>query len=205
MFMASIVSLSIFQPFMLSRLSSVDLGLQLAVWSCFILDQGSTSTSPPFARRPVHGNRIQGEPRSLPSPRVSPVNQLQAANGCQSCHMNNAAALSDRRHPNAQGLTDGTATLARTNQSDQGNFPGSEPVFSREKAYPATTWTPESSLTGKVLTYFPCAQSHRPTFVEQIARTARYPGFGRGRPSRRSRRSRHSPAHLPCRYGGNNE
>jgi hypothetical protein len=38
--------LSIFQPFMFSRLSSVDLGLQLAVWSCFILDQGSDQRQP---------------------------------------------------------------------------------------------------------------------------------------------------------------
>jgi hypothetical protein len=55
--------------------------------------------------------------------------------------MNNAAVLPDRRHPNAQCLTDGTATLARTNQSDQDNFPGSESVFSSEKAYPATLRT----------------------------------------------------------------
>jgi hypothetical protein len=47
--------------------------------------------------------------------------------------MNNAAVPTDRRHPNAQRLADGAATLARTNQSDQGNFPGSESVFSREK------------------------------------------------------------------------
>jgi hypothetical protein len=38
--------------------------------------------------------------------------------------MNNAAVLPDRRHPNAQRLTDGTATLARTNQSDQSKLPG---------------------------------------------------------------------------------
>jgi hypothetical protein len=55
--------------------------------------------------------------------------------------MNSAAALSDRRNPNAQYLTHGTATPARTDQSDQANFPGSEPVFSREKAYPAITRT----------------------------------------------------------------
>jgi hypothetical protein len=55
--------------------------------------------------------------------------------------MNNSAVLTDRRHPNTQRLTDGTATLARTNQSDQGDFPGSESVFSREKAYPAIMWT----------------------------------------------------------------
>jgi hypothetical protein len=76
--------------------------------------------------------------------------------------MNNAAVLPDGRHPNPQRLADGAATLARTNQSDQGNFPGSEPVFSREKAYPATARTPESSLTGKVLTYFPCARATVP-------------------------------------------
>jgi hypothetical protein len=55
--------------------------------------------------------------------------------------MNNAAVLTDRRHPNTQRLTDGTATLARTNQSDQGNFPGSEPVFLNENTYPATRRT----------------------------------------------------------------
>jgi hypothetical protein len=46
--------------------------------------------------------------------------------------MNPAAVLTDRRHPNAQRLADGAATLARTNQRDQGNFPGSEPVFLSE-------------------------------------------------------------------------
>ena len=55
--------------------------------------------------------------------------------------MNNAAVLPDRRHPNAQCLTDGTATLARTNQSDQGNFPESESVFSREKTNAAARRT----------------------------------------------------------------
>jgi len=55
--------------------------------------------------------------------------------------MNPAAILTDRRHPSAQGLTNGAATLARTNQSDQGNFPGCEPVFLREKTYAATRRT----------------------------------------------------------------
>jgi hypothetical protein len=55
--------------------------------------------------------------------------------------MNNAAVLTDRRHPYTQRLTDGTATLARTNQSDQGNFPGSESVFSRAKANAAARRT----------------------------------------------------------------
>jgi hypothetical protein len=32
--------------------------------------------------------------------------------------LNSAAALSDRRNPNAQHLTHGTATPARTNQGD---------------------------------------------------------------------------------------
>jgi hypothetical protein len=55
--------------------------------------------------------------------------------------MNPAAVLTDRRHLNAQRLTDGAATLARANQSDQGNFPESEPVFLGEKTYPATRRT----------------------------------------------------------------
>ncbi|MDT7816221.1 MAG: hypothetical protein QOH35_3090 [Acidobacteriaceae bacterium] len=55
--------------------------------------------------------------------------------------MNPAAVLTDRRHLNAQRLADGAATLARTNQSDQGNFPGSEPVFLSEKTYAATRRT----------------------------------------------------------------
>jgi hypothetical protein len=33
---------------------------------------------------------------------------------------------------------------------------------------------------GEVLTYFPCARSHRPTFGEQTAGTARYPGLVEG-------------------------
>jgi hypothetical protein len=45
--------------------------------------------------------------------------------------MNDAAILTDRRHPNTQRLTDGAATLAQANQSDQGNFSGSESMFSR--------------------------------------------------------------------------
>jgi hypothetical protein len=55
--------------------------------------------------------------------------------------MNPAAVLTNHRHPNAQRLTDGSATLARSNQSDPGNFPGSEPVFLREKTHAATRWT----------------------------------------------------------------
>jgi hypothetical protein len=55
--------------------------------------------------------------------------------------MNPAAVLANRRHRNAQRLTDGAATLARTNQSEQGNFPGSKSIFSREKTYAATRWT----------------------------------------------------------------
>ena len=55
--------------------------------------------------------------------------------------MNPAAVLTDRRHSDAQRLTDGTATLAETNQSDKDNFPGNEPVFSREKTYAATRRT----------------------------------------------------------------
>jgi hypothetical protein len=55
--------------------------------------------------------------------------------------MNPAAVLTNRRHPNAQRLTDGAVTLARSNQSDQGNFPGSEPVFLHEKTNAATGWT----------------------------------------------------------------
>ena len=43
----------------------------------------------------------------------------------------------------------------------------------------------------------------RPTFIEQTARRARYPGFlVDGDHLRRSRLSRHPPAHLPCRCGG---
>jgi hypothetical protein len=55
--------------------------------------------------------------------------------------MNPSAVFTDRRHSNAQRLTDGTATLAQINQSDQGNFPGSESVFLREKTHAATRWT----------------------------------------------------------------
>jgi hypothetical protein len=55
--------------------------------------------------------------------------------------MNPAAVVTDRRHPNAQRLADGAATLARTNQRDQGNFPGNEPVFLSEKTYSATRRT----------------------------------------------------------------
>jgi len=47
--------------------------------------------------------------------------------------MNPAAVLTDLRHPNTQRLTDGAATLARTNQSDQGNFPRREPYISARK------------------------------------------------------------------------
>ena len=47
--------------------------------------------------------------------------------------MNPSAVFTDRRHLHAQRLTDGAATLARTNQSDQGNFPGNEPVPLGEK------------------------------------------------------------------------
>jgi hypothetical protein len=43
--------------------------------------------------------------------------------------VNPAAVLMNRRHPNAQYLADGATTLGRSNQSDEGNFPGSEPVF----------------------------------------------------------------------------
>jgi hypothetical protein len=52
--------------------------------------------------------------------------------------VNPAEVLTDRRHLNAQRLTDGTATLARTNQSDQGNFPRSEAIFLGEETNPAT-------------------------------------------------------------------
>jgi hypothetical protein len=55
--------------------------------------------------------------------------------------MNPAAVLTNRRHPDAQYLADGATTLARTNQSDQCNFPGSEPVLLREKTHTATRWT----------------------------------------------------------------
>jgi hypothetical protein len=55
--------------------------------------------------------------------------------------MNPATVLTDHRHPNAQRLTDGAATLARTDQSDQGNFPSSEPVLVCEKTYAATRRT----------------------------------------------------------------
>jgi hypothetical protein len=55
--------------------------------------------------------------------------------------MNPSAVLTNRRHPNAQRLTDGAAALARTNQSNQDNFPGSESVFSSEKTHAATRWT----------------------------------------------------------------
>jgi hypothetical protein len=55
--------------------------------------------------------------------------------------VNNAAILPDRRHPNAQCLTDGSATFARTNQSDQGNFPVSESVFSCERTNTTATRT----------------------------------------------------------------
>jgi hypothetical protein len=55
---------------------------------------------------------------------------------------------------------------------------------------------------GKAPTYFPYAQSHGPIFVKQTGRTARYLGFGRGRPPRRSRLSWYSPAHPRCRCGG---
>jgi hypothetical protein len=36
--------------------------------------------------------------------------------------MNDAAILTDRRHLDTQRVTDSAATLARTNQSDQGNL-----------------------------------------------------------------------------------
>jgi hypothetical protein len=55
--------------------------------------------------------------------------------------MNPEAVLTDRRHPNAQRLADGAATFARTYQGDQGNFPGSEPVFSRDKTHTTTRRT----------------------------------------------------------------
>ena len=68
--------------------------------------------------------------------------------------MNSAAVLTDLRHPNAKCLTDGAATLDRTTQSDQGNFPGSEPIFSREKTHAATRQkrlaSPALAPTGKV-------------------------------------------------------
>jgi hypothetical protein len=113
--------------------------------------------------------------------------------------MNLAAVLPDRRHLNAQGLADGAATLARANQSDQGDFPGSESVFSRQKAYPATTRTSEFSLTGKVLTFLSLAPFSRPTFVKQAARAVWCPGFGSGRSPRRLRQS---AARLQCRCRG---
>jgi hypothetical protein len=65
--------------------------------------------------------------------------------------MNHAAALSDRRHPTDQCLTDGTATLARANQSHQGDFPGSEPVFLGEKTYPAARRTRGPTIPGETL------------------------------------------------------
>ena len=77
--------------------------------------------------------------------------------------MNRSAALPDRRQPNAQCLTHGTATLSRTNQSDQDNFTGSERVFLSEKTYPAKGWTRGLAILreviivsrGKVPAYFP--------------------------------------------------
>ena len=90
--------------------------------------------------------------------------------------MNPAAALRDLQHPNSQCLTDGAATLARANQSDRSNFPGSEPISFSEKTHPGTR-TPDSALTGKVLTYLPRAKIRRPPCVEQTAPCNSIPGF----------------------------
>lgn len=65
--------------------------------------------------------------------------------------MNRSAALPDRRQPNAQCLTHGTATLSRTNQSDQDNFTGSERVFLSEKTYPAKGWTRGLAILREVI------------------------------------------------------
>jgi hypothetical protein len=45
--------------------------------------------------------------------------------------MNPHAVLTDRWRSNVQCLADGATILARTNQGNHGNFPGSEPAFSR--------------------------------------------------------------------------
>jgi hypothetical protein len=61
--------------------------------------------------------------------------------------INPAAVLTDRRHLNAERLTDGTATLTRTNQSDQGNFPGKSARIAGRENKPGNqvdTLTPDS-------------------------------------------------------------
>jgi hypothetical protein len=55
--------------------------------------------------------------------------------------MNPAAVLTNRRHLNAQRLTNATATVAQTNQGDQGNLTGCEPIFLGENTNPATMRT----------------------------------------------------------------
>jgi hypothetical protein len=55
--------------------------------------------------------------------------------------MNPCAVLTDRRHLNTQYLVDGTATLTRANQSDEGNLSWREPIFLGEKTNAATRRT----------------------------------------------------------------
>jgi hypothetical protein len=62
--------------------------------------------------------------------------------------MNPAAVLTNRRHPNAQYLADGATTLARANQSDEGNLPGSEPAVAQENKHG----------TGKFVTSLHCCK-----------------------------------------------
>jgi hypothetical protein len=90
--------------------------------------------------------------------------------------MNPAAVLTNRR-PNAQRLADGTATLAQTNQSDQGNFPGSESIFSREKntrGNQVDTLTPDSPTpTSKASsTVLKCLMSQAPVWAPSLLRGA---------------------------------
>jgi hypothetical protein len=70
--------------------------------------------------------------------------------------MNPSAVFTDRRHLNAQRLTGGTATLARTDQSDQDNFPSSEPVIPAADRFTRTCRRSERGRTyagGQVLTF----------------------------------------------------
>jgi hypothetical protein len=98
------------------------------------------SWQPPLIRVRYTGNQF-GRNRALHNPLAyRPKTNCEPRMGANLA-MNPAAVLTNRRYPNAQYLADGTATLARTNQSDQGNFPGSEPIFLREKTHAATKWT----------------------------------------------------------------
>jgi hypothetical protein len=89
--------------------------------------------------------------------------------------MNPAAPPTDRRHPDAQGPTDAASTLARTNQSDRGNFPGSGPVFPRENIRGNQADTRRSTLRqpGKVLAYLPSPTDPHATFPVAATRAQR--------------------------------